>query len=211
LARGRQERWPVHHFERDFLFHTNTTAPTASLGGASPVTGASSLDFTVTYSDALTGMDVSSLDNSDITVTGPNGYSANATYISSTTAPTVRRAWRLIDPRTGGFWNDFDNGSYTVTQNGSQVKDVATNASAAGTIEPSTSPTSARMDERFGPQRSLRRNGDSLALSTSGSNIAVTKNGNTSNFAGVTSISVVGSTPTIACKSTPRSPAARFR
>src|SRR5439155_8466705 len=37
-------------------------------------------------------------------------------------------------PAPGGFWNESDNGTYTVAQNASQVRDTAGNAHPAGTI-----------------------------------------------------------------------------
>src|SRR5439155_980148 len=82
-----------------------------------------------------TGLDASSFDSSDVTVTGPNSFGANATFISVDTSGngsprTV--TYRITAP--GGTWNVADNGPYTVTQNASQVKDVAGNYRAAGTL-----------------------------------------------------------------------------
>ncbi len=60
----------------------DTTAPGAGYGGQTPVRGDGTMNFTIVYTDGGSGMDVGSFDSSDITVTGPNGYNATATFIS---------------------------------------------------------------------------------------------------------------------------------
>ena len=113
----------------------DTTAPAAAYGGQIPAVGAATFDFTVTYTDALAGIDFATLDSSDITVTGPNGFSASAAFISVDVAgngsPRVA-TYRITAP--GGTWNVTDNGTYTVSQNLLQVRDAALNYRPFGSI-----------------------------------------------------------------------------
>ncbi len=113
----------------------DTTPPAASAGGETPSLGDTALTFTIVYSDALTGVDDTTLDSSDVTVTGPNGFSAAATFVSvdDPSDGSPRTATYSI-PAPGGLWDAGDNGTYTISQNANQVADVAGNFSAAGTI-----------------------------------------------------------------------------
>ncbi len=173
----------------------DVSPPTAALGTQNPLTGNPFLDFTVTFTDATAGVDVSTLDSNDITVSGPNGYAANATFVSvdnpANGSPRVA-TYRIAAP--GGFWNDADDGSYTVTQVANQVRDVAGNARAAGTIG-TLNVTGLGTAWMSGSILNVAFDGTAtpLLLSTSAGNIAVTKNSTTTTFAGVTSISVIGS------------------
>ncbi len=114
---------------------TDTTAPTAALS-ATPLTteGTTQFDFTLTYSDD-TAVDVTSLDSSDIRVTGPNGYNQIATLVSvnDTTNGTPRPAvYRITAPNS--TWQDTDNGTYTVALRSNQVQDTSGNAATAANI-----------------------------------------------------------------------------
>ena len=88
-------------------FTVDTTPPIASYGGQTPTAGTSTMDFTVTYSDATTLLDATTFDSNDITVTGPNGYSENATFISvnlsgNGTPRTV--TYGIAAPAGPGIW-----------------------------------------------------------------------------------------------------------
>lgn len=113
----------------------DTTAPTASVTAANVTTaGAATYDFTVTYSDNV-AVNVSSLDNSDIRVTGPNGFNQLATFVSLNTPGngTPRTAtYRINTP--GGTWDAADVGTYTVQMEASQVRDTSNNNVAAGIL-----------------------------------------------------------------------------
>jgi GH25 family lysozyme M1 (1,4-beta-N-acetylmuramidase) len=113
----------------------DTTAPTASLGPETPTPLGSIFDFSVTYADAATAIDVATLGNDDIEVTGPNGFSATATLrsIAPTGPGTPRTANYRIDAPTG-TWSRYDNGTYTVLQQAGSVRDTAGNARAASVI-----------------------------------------------------------------------------
>ena len=59
---------------------------------------------------------MSTLDNNDVRVTGPNGFSVVPTFVGvdQTTNGTPRVAtYRLTPP--GGFWDGADVGTYTVS------------------------------------------------------------------------------------------------
>ncbi len=111
-------------------------APSVSSFAAQGITVASSspYTFTVTYADNR-AINTSSLDSSDILLTGPNGFSQLASFVSvdTSSAGTPRMAtYRATAP--GGAWDSADNGTYTITLQGSQVSDVAGNPASAGTI-----------------------------------------------------------------------------
>ncbi len=123
----------------DFTFTTvtpDTTAPTASLTSASNITssGATTYSFTVTFSDNI-AIKVSTLGSTDIRVTGPNGFTQTATFVSvdTNTNGTPRVAtYRINTP--GGTWDTTDNGTYTIAMLASQVSDTSSNFVVAGTL-----------------------------------------------------------------------------
>lgn len=119
----------------------DNTSPTIGSVSASNVSsvGGSTYDFTVTYADSGSGLDTTSFDNNDITVSGPGSYSASATYVSRT-GNTV--TYRITPP--GGTWDGADAGTYTIALAASQVRDTAGNHVAAsaniGSFEASFNP-----------------------------------------------------------------------
>jgi hypothetical protein len=114
-----------------FTFVLDTVAPTATLPVQSPVAGASTFDFNINYADSPAGVDASTVGAGDVTVTGPNSFSQAASFLSYNSTTGVA-TYRISAP--GGLWNADDNGTYTVSQNASQVKDAYGNTRAAGTI-----------------------------------------------------------------------------
>jgi hypothetical protein len=116
------------------------SVPTAAIQSAPDITvsGATTHSFTITYADNV-AVKVSTLDNSDIRVTGPNSYSQLATFLSVDTAGdgTPRTATYRI-PAPGGTWDTADNGAYGITVRASQVSDTSTNyvvSSQIGTFD----------------------------------------------------------------------------
>jgi hypothetical protein len=88
-----------------------------------PGTGAK--QFTVTYTDNL-AIDVSTIDGSDVRVTGPNGYDRPAQLVS-VDAPsngTPRVATYAASPPTGSVWTHSDNGAYIVWLQTNQISDT---------------------------------------------------------------------------------------
>src|SRR5262249_48764784 len=113
----------------------DTTPPTASGTFGNVTTAeATSYTLTVTYSDNV-AINVSSLDSSDVRITGPNGFNVLAAFqsVDVNTNGTPRVATYKITP-PGGSWDFADNGSYTVALEASQVSDTSGNFAAAGTL-----------------------------------------------------------------------------
>ncbi|MCX5662983.1 MAG: right-handed parallel beta-helix repeat-containing protein, partial [Planctomycetota bacterium] len=113
----------------------DTTAPTAA-ASVSNVTaaGATSYTFTVTFSDNA-GINVSTLDGSDVRVTGPNGFSQLAALVSVNVNSngTPRTATYSI-AAPGGAWSVGANGTYSVALVAGQVADTSGNTAAASTL-----------------------------------------------------------------------------
>ena len=170
-------------------YTVDTQGPTATYGGQTPTTGASTFDFTIAYADVGTSVNTSSFDNNDVTVTGPNSYSANAQFISNVGGTAT---YRINAP--GGFWNDVDNGSYTFSINSNQVKDQSNNSTPAGTASSGTPTFALGFSWMSGSTLNVAFDGTTtaVALSTSGGNIVTTKNASSPSFPGVTAITVIG-------------------
>ena len=83
--------------------------------------------FEVSYEDDV-AMDISTIDSSDIRVTGPHGYSQMARFVSMDAAEntsTVSSLYRIVAP--DGRWDYADNGNYTISVVQGQVYDTAGN------------------------------------------------------------------------------------
>ena len=88
----------------------------------------------MTYSDNA-AVNVSTLDNNDLLVTGPNSYSQPATFVSATPATngsSVTATYQIAAP--GNSWDTNEAGTYTVALQGSQVSDTNSNAIASATL-----------------------------------------------------------------------------
>lgn len=100
--------------------------PSAELAATSITTpGLSTPSLTVTYTDDA-GIDVSSIGAGDLKITGPNGFEALAGLISinSSTNGTPRSAVYSVAPPSGSTWTALHNGSYSVSLEAGQVRDV---------------------------------------------------------------------------------------
>jgi uncharacterized delta-60 repeat protein len=113
----------------------DTTAPTATASIApSAVGGAAFHPITVTFADN-TAIAIASIGTGDILVTGPNGFSQPATFLSldSEVVGTPRTAsFQIAAP--GGTWDVNDNGTYTVTLLAGTVADTAGNVAGQTTL-----------------------------------------------------------------------------
>ncbi len=113
----------------------DTTLPTAA-ATLTNVTGPGGTlyTFTVSYADNV-AINVATLDNNDIVVTGPNAFSSPATFVSvdvnSNGTPRVA-TYSIVPP--GGTWDAADNGTYTVSMQASQVADTTGNFVNAGSL-----------------------------------------------------------------------------
>jgi GH25 family lysozyme M1 (1,4-beta-N-acetylmuramidase) len=173
-----------------FTFTLDTTPPTAALPAQSPAAGTGVFDFTVNYADATSGVDSTTIGAGDVTVTGPN-FSQGATFKSYNTSTGVA-TYEITAP--GALWNAAASGTYTVSQNASQVKDVFGNVRPSGSIGTFAFSTFAY---RSGAALVVDygTSAGSISLSLSGGNLVVTKNGSASTFssASTSTITVSGS------------------
>ena len=89
----------------------------------------------MTYTDE-TAINLGSLDNSDILVTGGvNGFSQLATQVgvvSNSGDRSVTVTYRIDAP--GGAWDDSDNDTYTLTLQGNEVSDTVGNLNGASIL-----------------------------------------------------------------------------
>ena len=97
----------------------DSVAPTATLAPSTVNPGGPYHWFTVTYADN-TAVNYATIDNSDVLVSGPGGYSQLGVLSNLTVSGGVWRAtYRIVPP--GGTWNAADNGTYTVNMQAGQV------------------------------------------------------------------------------------------
>ena len=133
----------------------DTTPPTATLSASTvTVAGATTYTFTVRYADNV-AVNVASLDGLNLLVTGPNGFSQAAAYVSVDTGGngTPRTATYTITP-PGGNWDTTDDGTYSVAMQAKQVSDTSGNYVPAGSLgtftvnissQPDTTPPTATL------------------------------------------------------------------
>jgi hypothetical protein len=97
--------------------------------------GQTSHSFTVTYSDDV-AVDVSTIDSTDIRLTGPNGYDQLARFksLDALTDGTPRTATYAADPPAGETWSPAHNGTYTVWMRSEEVGDTQGAWVAAGQL-----------------------------------------------------------------------------
>jgi hypothetical protein len=112
--------------------------PTAKLGIAAAVgdtaKGATSYDFTITYTDDV-ALNASTFDGNDVRVTGPSNFNTLASFVKADVAGngTPRTVTYRITP-PGGSWDNVDNGTYTIAIEANQVFDTTANKVAAGSL-----------------------------------------------------------------------------
>ncbi len=88
----------------------------------------------MTFSDDV-AVKASTIDSSDILVSGPHGYSQTATLVSasrSTDGTPISATYQIGAP--GGAWDSADYGSYAISLRQAQVADVAGNFEPAGVL-----------------------------------------------------------------------------
>lgn len=113
----------------------DNTAPAASLVSAPNVgaAGGASYDFVVNYSDVGI-VSRGSFNTGDVRVTGP-GLNQLAVFVSASSAvdaTSINVTYRLTPP--GGSWDGPDNGTYTISLEPSQIRDIFGNANPAGQL-----------------------------------------------------------------------------
>jgi uncharacterized delta-60 repeat protein len=118
----------VANFDVNIPAPPDTTAP-AIAGGVDNITTAGATNHTafVIYSDD-SGINVSSIDKSDITVTrNSDGSTLNVIGVSVTGPANTKTAVYTFDA-PGAAWDFADNGDYTVTLHAGAVTDASFNA-----------------------------------------------------------------------------------
>ena len=122
-----------------YKFSVDRTPPSATVSTHDIMgAGGSTYTFTVTYRDQ-DAVVASTLDNNDVQITGPNGFSTTATLVSvdsQSDGPQRVATYRFDAP--GGQWDITDSGTYTVTLLPGAVTDpsgnVTTTSSTLGTF-----------------------------------------------------------------------------
>jgi hypothetical protein len=171
----------------------DTVPPTATFPSAqSPEFGATVFDFTVTYGDSRSLLELSSLGDDDITIIGPDNthYAATLmdTGIGGGTSRTV--TYRMMPPG-GGTWDSDDSGAYSVVQNENAVADIAGNFRPAGTIGAFNLNTPFAHLEGSALHVDFTSAGNDVLLTVNGGNLDVTQDGSTLSFADASFDSVV--------------------
>lgn len=113
----------------------DTTAPTAIIGSLSNITTENSNPyvFTVTYADNV-ALDLTSISSTNIRVTGTNGYNQLASVASSTASSDNKSAVVTYQVTPPGSWDSSDNGTFTISVEGNQVRDTSNNYVIAGAL-----------------------------------------------------------------------------
>ncbi len=105
----------------------DSEAPTGIAAAADIVTaGGSTQTVTVTFTDNV-GVDETTFTNGDVVVSGPNGYSSPATFVSAT--PDGQGGFDVVYEiaANGGTWDSADNGTYTISTAAGEVADLGGN------------------------------------------------------------------------------------
>jgi hypothetical protein len=107
-------------------FDAANPAPVAVIAAAPSVSLDSSMtsyQFAVTFTDD-TKINLQSIDNADVVVTGPNGFSQKATLVQTdltTHGSPLSALYQIVPP--GGKWTPLANGVYTIALQANQVFD----------------------------------------------------------------------------------------
>lgn len=154
-------------FRRTSIPVRDNAVPTfddVDLGGNVTTAGGTSQTFTIQYGDAQS-LDIRSLGDRDIRVTGPNGFSQFATLVNvarnSRTAATA--TYRI--PAPGGSWDATDDGTYTVTLRNAEVFDQGGNfisGTSLGTFEADVPPPIVPVSVTVRPSSVVEDGGSSI-------------------------------------------------
>lgn len=115
------------------------------------------LSFDVKYT-ASGGLDPATLDNHDVRVVGPHGFSALASFVGLANFQGANGQYAIYSVRgPGGHWNTADAGDYHVTLRSRQVRDTAGHPAPAGDVGHFTIPSFASASATFASPFSARR------------------------------------------------------
>ncbi len=98
-------------------------------------TGVGAKSFTVTYSDNV-AINVATLDNFDVRITGPNGYDRPGQFFSvdNPLSGSPRSATYTAAPPDNSTWTAANNGTYSVSMQTNQVNDTEGAPVAPGSL-----------------------------------------------------------------------------
>ena len=102
--------------------------------GKDTVSKGKSYKFQVKYTSPA-GIDVSTLGDDDILVTGPNGYSLFADFTKAKASKGGSVTATYIAQSPGGLFDQGDNGLYSMIVQGGSVKDLAGTTTTAGLLD----------------------------------------------------------------------------
>jgi hypothetical protein len=102
--------------------------------GKDTINKGKSYKFQVKYASP-NGIDVSTLGDDDILVTGPNGYSLFADFTKAKASKGGSVTATYIVQAPGGLFDQGDNGLYSLIVQGGAVKDLAGTATAPGLLD----------------------------------------------------------------------------
>jgi cyclophilin family peptidyl-prolyl cis-trans isomerase len=165
----------------------DTIAPTATASGGTIAAGSNSFTFSVAYHDE-TGIDLSSLDDNDLTVQAPGGESEIAHLVSTSGSATDVNATYRVDAVSAFFATN--SGTFTVVENDGQVVDTSGNAVASGAIGSFelTFPALAPKADLMGTVKSVAP--ASLVAGGQGKMVLTVRNGGTAAMSGNATIKV---------------------
>jgi cyclophilin family peptidyl-prolyl cis-trans isomerase len=109
--------------------------PTAQLNRSNLTITDSTAEFLVTYSNSGDMIVLTTIDDNDIRVTGPNAFDQLATLVSAipnTDGSAVAATYRIDAP--GGVWTPSTYGLYTIAVKANEVREWHGNYVAAGTL-----------------------------------------------------------------------------
>ena len=108
----------------------DTTAPQATFSAPNVTSASTNEKITITYTDDA-GLNATTIDKNDLSVTGPSGVVAvSGVTVDASNPDSVVATYSLTTP--GGQWTSADNGAYTVTLQPGQVIDLGDNAAVGG-------------------------------------------------------------------------------
>jgi hypothetical protein len=102
--------------------------------GKDTISKGKSYKFQVKYSSP-NGIDVSTLGDDDILVTGPNGYNLFGDFTKAKASKGGSVTATYIAQAPGGLFDQGDNGLYSIIIQGGAVKDLAGTATATGLLD----------------------------------------------------------------------------
>jgi hypothetical protein len=169
------------------LNFVDAAPPTVAVSPATIAAGSNSFTFSVAYHDE-TGIDLSSLDDNDLTVQAPGGESEIAHLVSTSGSATDVNATYRVDAVSAFFATN--SGTFTVVENDGQVVDTSGNAVASGAIGSFelTFPALAPKADLMGTVKSVAP--ASLVAGGQGKMVLTVRNGGTAAMSGNATIKV---------------------